>query len=94
MSKSNPKRVWGTGLNLCGLWSTRPLRLTLSKEFENNAWWDENGVFEITKLGFDTSQHNIITFASINKKEVEAFISGVMAQGHILLGNIIPLSQR
>lgn len=94
MSKSKPKTVWGTGLNLCGLWSTRAMRFTLSKEFENTTWWDENGEFEISKLGFDTNQHNVITFSSTDKKEVEAFISGVMAQGHILLSNIIPLSQR
>lgn len=70
------KRAWGACVNLGGLYSIDPVALsTRLTAFNRTEYWDTEGNFDIERLGLDVKESRI-TFASVNKKEVELWISG------------------
>lgn len=75
------KQVYVAGLNLSGLWSTKPLKAR--REFDDRGfWWVSHGPLKdnafAEKLGLD-DRNGIITFASTSKRDVQSWIDGVLS---------------
>jgi hypothetical protein len=72
------KQVYVAGLNLSGLWSTKPLKT----HREMGSWWVSSGPLKdnafAEKLGLD-DRNGIITFASTSKRDVQSWIDGVLS---------------
>ena len=79
--KKMPKTVWANGVNLRGLWSDKPIKMFChdSEWGEEPLYYDKLGDIEISSsLGLDIDQ-SVITFASVNKKEVQHWTDGALA---------------
>ncbi len=85
--KKLPKTIWVARVNLVGLYSKKPVKCSMveTEYCDNRAtWWDESGDFDVNLLGEGALNHDCITFASANKKEVELWIAGAIAAYSIL----------
>ncbi len=69
-----PRVVYGNAVNLAGLYSAVPLKCTYRKDLK--VWFDKEGNFDVEKLGL-VRQLGCITFASVRRKDVELWTSGV-----------------
>ena len=66
------KIIYGAAINLVGVWGPTRLKWDeTAKEF-----YDRSGNFSISKIGLDIKEH-VIGFGSENKKEVDAWVSGI-----------------
>jgi len=67
--------LWANGINLSGLWFDKPRRMV--REEDMKSWWDRSGNFEVILPGQHRKGWGLITFASENKAEAEAWTLGV-----------------
>lgn len=81
MVKKKPKTLWAARVNLSGLVSVCPIRVTYRSELEG--WWDKTGEFDVTRPGIEGTSGSI-TFSSENKKEVQTWIEGACAVMQLL----------
>lgn len=77
--KNKPKIIYSNMINLAGLYSNKPVICRNDKYFDlPNHWWDHEGDYSVSKLGLVINKDMLyIRFSSINKKEVELWMSGV-----------------
>lgn len=72
------KQVYVAGLNLSGLWSTKPLKA----HRDMGSWWVASGPLKddafVEKLGLH-DRDGLITFASTSKRDVQLWIDGVLS---------------
>lgn len=68
--------VYGASINLTGLYSNIPIKCFWDEKSES--WFDEDGMFKISKLGM-VKDVGRVTFSSSLKKDVENWILGVRA---------------
>lgn len=64
--------MWGARINLTGILTPKPIKLSWDKELK--CYWDKDGDYD-----FDPGQVKhlgVVSFASKNKKEVLAWIAG------------------
>lgn len=80
------EQVYVAGLNLSGLWSTKPLKARRYIDDEGS-WWVSHGPLKddafAEKLGLH-DRDGFITFASTSKREVQTWIDGVLSSFKIL----------
>lgn len=70
------KQLWATCLNLSGIWSKKPVRVTRHLDELGSpgfSYWDRSGNLTVKGAGLEVSR-GCITYASKNKEEVELFI--------------------
>lgn len=85
---AKPEFIYIAGLNLSGLWSKEPFRARWDPDLD--AWWSiergwSRGNCSAQKLGLDKPiGYGIIRFASADKREVQAWIDGVLASFYFL----------
>lgn len=81
------KTLYGAWVNLGGLGTGKPLKL---KKYTLSYWVNEGEMkndFSFKKIGLDV-QDRCVKFCSYNKREVEAFIKGVVASNTVATGAI------
>jgi len=74
-----PKEIWAAGCNWGGLWSKKPIKMRLQKTMYGikvREYYDSTGNLSVTKLGYDNSNPDCVTFASAKKEDVELFLLG------------------
>lgn len=79
-TKKHPKTVWFAAVNLSGVYDLTPVK---AKQTYYSTWWSEDGNFLVEKLGLDV-RDGCVKFASVDKDEVAAFITGARAVMHML----------
>ena len=73
-----PKVVWANGINLVGLYSSKPVRCVWKEPGDSTgAWWDASGDFDVNRLGFEFGPMDV--FASASKRDVEMWTAGALA---------------
>lgn len=80
-SNSRPDVVYGTSVNLSGLYASDPIKCTWDPGLES--WWDNDGEFDIEELGL-VYERGYVKFGAVDEEEVVAFIKGVTATMHLL----------
>lgn len=71
MTKHDDK-IWAACVNLSGLWGP----MQLHRKEHNHYWFSSCGNFMVEKTGIHDGL-GFTTFASVDKKEVETWVSGV-----------------
>ena len=75
--RAKPKKLWAAIINLSGLSDVVPVEVFFSKDDEEKGtYWDKEGDFSVLENGWH-SQYGCISFASTDKKIVQAWIDGV-----------------
>ncbi len=75
--KKIPKKIYGNGINLSGLYSKKPMLLTYNCILKDE-WWAKDGNFSVSGLGLIV-EGGRITFASKKRKDVLCWIAGVLS---------------
>lgn len=75
------KTLYANSVNLGGLYSPLPIAVTFDPE--TNAYWSNDGNFDIPKIG-TTHFEGRVTFASDKMSEAVAWTIGAKAVMHIL----------
>ncbi len=75
-----PKTVYGAAINLTGLWG--PYKMKLHGDLDE--YYDKSGNFCVNKIGEHQPCSGVITFASIDPKEVRLWVKGVKATMRML----------
>lgn len=87
MTNNKPKKLWASGVNLSGVYSDKPVRVTFHEELsgydDKDYWYDKEGNFEINAVGV-TKNDGSFWFSSESKEEVETFLLGASAVIHLL----------
>lgn len=76
--RSQPEVVYANRVNLVGLYSPKPVKCTLTREFGEHTWWDREGEFDVHKIG-TVADSGCITFASLDYEAVVAWTAGAKA---------------
>ena len=79
---TRPKTIYASRFNLSGLYGSRPYKCTIE---ENGEFWvGDRGYFCVDKLGLKVCHAGYITYASVDKRDVEIWIAGVRSVGMIM----------
>ena len=70
------KHLWMAQINLSGLYSNSPLKMTWDDDLEK--YWDYRGDLSVEGVGL-YADAGCITFASYKSLEVQLWISGVLS---------------
>lgn len=76
-----PKVLYGNMINLCGLYSTSPVRCEYSEELES--WSEKEGNFDICQVGY-SYYNGCVKFSSTSIEEVKLWTDGAMAVMNLL----------
>ena len=75
--RTKPKVVWANAINLCGLWSDKPIRMSVYDWAYG--WYNRKNDLDVHKLGVDDGRPGIITFASEKRSDVVLWTKGALA---------------
>lgn len=99
--KNPPEKIWFAVINMGGgLHTDTPIRGYLARNFledEDPCWYDKSRNRSVNQLGLykrDPRDLGYVTFASEDKKLVQAFCDGAAALRDILLTNTLYKRQR
>jgi hypothetical protein len=65
-------------INLPGIYDSKPIECTRAIESVTGKWWSRDGNFDVEALGL-VERSGRIVFSSVNKNEVELWLSGARA---------------
>jgi hypothetical protein len=76
--KEKPVVMWANRVNLAGLYSDKPVRVTRDTFFSEAYYYDDAGQFSVYGAGTRVEEGNC-TFASPSKEIAEAWTAGAKA---------------